>query len=323
MSPLDTAVNPAAGCLTVDDRATLATAHMQRGLALMTQPEDSAASVTALAHFDVALEIRRALPLAGADAAYALAASWMNRAEALLAIGSAANLALAVESLDAAVQLLEPFALDQECAADTRPETSISNSTSDARLRRRLSIALQNRALARGRARRDTWTMVPDLFRAIDLLAPIATDDDARLVATAWTNIGVAQLLEPTEDAWRGAMASAREALRVLGTSEQREVQTANIGLHARHLVCRAAARCLDAAGRRDVTEDVHAATDAVEDALVLVSMWEAKGVTAFRALAAELVEFGRRVYAGYQPHFVDEFEREHAAASGLLLGVR
>ena len=54
--------------------------------------------------------------------------------------------------------------------------------------------------------------------------------------------------------------------------------------------------------------DDVHEATDAVDDGLALVRRWEQRGVESFRAVAFELFRFGARVYARYQPQFLDEF---------------
>lgn len=280
----------------VERSAALATAHMQRGLALMEGRGKTASAPAALAHFNAALEIRRALPGSDPHAVYALAASWMNRAEALLALGDAASLTKAIESLDAAVEILETIPL-----------------TADPRFPRRLAIALQNRAFARGRLRRDMWTMIPDLFRALDLIGPAADADDLRLSAAIWVNVGVAQLHEPAEDAWRRAVTSARQALELVGAREESDERLAAVGLQARHLICRAAAQCLALTNTTAVTPDVHNATDAADEALILISLWEKRGVSAFRRLAADLYEFGRRVYSIYQPQFLDEFDSDHS----------
>jgi hypothetical protein len=58
--------------------------------------------------------------------------------------------------------------------------------------------------------------------------------------------------------------------------------------------------------------DDVHEATDAVDDGLALIRRWEQKGVAGFRMLAADLFRFGSRVYLIYQPQFLQEFLDEN-----------
>ena len=57
---------------------------------------------------------------------------------------------------------------------------------------------------------------------------------------------------------------------------------------------------------------NVHDATDLADEGLALVREWERRGVGRFRKLASDLFRFGARVYAHYQPHFLEEFLREH-----------
>ena len=54
--------------------------------------------------------------------------------------------------------------------------------------------------------------------------------------------------------------------------------------------------------------EDVHEATDAVDDGFALVRSWEQRGGPWFRGLAFDFFRFGARVYAHYQPQFLEEF---------------
>ena len=86
-------------------------------------------------------------------------------------------------------------------------------------------------------------------------------------------------------------------------------MQAAAAGLRARHVLCRLSAHRLtqadDGAG---MPEDVHEATDAVDEGLAVVRSWEQRGVDAFRGVAFDLFRFGARVYARYQPQFLDEF---------------
>ena len=60
------------------------------------------------------------------------------------------------------------------------------------------------------------------------------------------------------------------------------------------------------------MADDVHEATDLADEGLALVRPWESVGTTRFRALAYDLFRFGARVYALYQPHFLDEFIDEN-----------
>ena len=48
--------------------------------------------------------------------------------------------------------------------------------------------------------------------------------------------------------------------------------------------------------------------TDAVDDGLTLARRWEQAGVARFRDIAYDLFRFGARVYAVYQPQFLNEF---------------
>ena len=64
---------------------------------------------------------------------------------------------------------------------------------------------------------------------------------------------------------------------------------------------------------------DLHEATDAVDDGLRLVWDWERRGNGEFRALARDLLRFGARIYAAYQPQHLEEFLSEnvdHALSS-------
>jgi hypothetical protein len=91
------------------------------------------------------------------------------------------------------------------------------------------------------------------------------------------------------------------------------------VGLHARHVCCRAIARCLPphCAPLSVSIDDVHLATDAADDGLRLARLWEARGVTKFRAVANDLYQFGAGVYARYQPQFLREFIADYQRVSG------
>jgi hypothetical protein len=94
---------------------------------------------------------------------------------------------------------------------------------------------------------------------------------------------------------------------------EAADVLAAMAGLRARHILCRLCAnRLSQAGGAAEMPEDVHEATDAVDEGLALVRSWEQRGVDAFRPIAFDLFRFGARVYARYQPQFLDEFIAEN-----------
>ena len=85
------------------------------------------------------------------------------------------------------------------------------------------------------------------------------------------------------------------------------------VGLKARHVLCCVMARnqSLTVADTA-ISDDVHEATDIVDDGLALARRWEQKGVTQFRPIAFDLFRFGARVYAIFQPQFLTEFVREN-----------
>ena len=58
--------------------------------------------------------------------------------------------------------------------------------------------------------------------------------------------------------------------------------------------------------------DDVHDATDAVDDGLALVRVWEQREVIHLRPLAVDLFRFGAHIYARYQPQFLQEFIEEN-----------
>jgi hypothetical protein len=74
-------------------------------------------------------------------------------------------------------------------------------------------------------------------------------------------------------------------------------------------------ARHLEATEEADAVtpEDVHEATDAVDDGLALARRWEQRGVDGFREIADDLFRFGALVYGRYQPQFLGEFIADHS----------
>ena len=53
-------------------------------------------------------------------------------------------------------------------------------------------------------------------------------------------------------------------------------------------------------------------ASDIVDEGLTLVRLWEQRGITQLRPLAARLFRFGARLYRIRQPHFLPEYLLEN-----------
>jgi hypothetical protein len=90
---------------------------------------------------------------------------------------------------------------------------------------------------------------------------------------------------------------------------ERQDADSAEVGLMARHILCQTLSESLSSnITDRAIPDYVHEATDIVDDGLDLVRHWEQKGIARFRDLAYDLFRFGARVYARYQPQFLNEF---------------
>jgi hypothetical protein len=275
---------------------------VREGLEIMAKAGPEAAA-RALACFDRALDLRRQLPVETRPMLqYDLAGTWLNRAAALVSIGGADSVRAALCAYDTAIQLLCALPLD-----------------ADPRFPRRLAIAFQNRALARrGQGDEGVQLAREDFLQALVTLGLDLCDalaDRSSLLATVWVNLADIQANEPTEDAWRRAIASTNEARHLIGDTERKDVAAAEIGLMARHICCRAVAKCLARGndGIGAVPDDLHVATDAADEGLELARFWESHGLQRFRDLAEDLFRFGAQAYGMFQPHFVAEFISEQS----------
>jgi hypothetical protein len=281
-------------------RNAMASRWMKRGIALLN--ENTAASLAASLHwFEGAIELRRTLPLEENPwYRYVLAAGWMNRGDALTRLGSTENLAEAVCSYDQALVLLRTLDLE-----------------SNPLFRKRLALALMNRGIT-----------LQEQGTPVSLRAALASFDEAiavlrdpvalefpeyrPILASALTNRGNA-LIRLTPPAPALARESAEQALTLVADAEEQELLSAETGLKARHILCRAIASQLADGGGPIAPEDLVAAvTDAVDDAMKLARHWEARGERRFRDLAGELFRFGARVYRTHQSHFLTEFLLEN-----------
>lgn len=280
----------------IDTKASLS---MKRGIRLLSDAQHQEEVREALRCFDEALEMRRHLPLEAAPMLrYGLAACWLNRADALMRLGEATEISSALYAYDEALQLLRSLPLSD-----------------DPRFPRRLAIAHQNRGLALyARGSSGTPAAVEALTDAITVLehdcaALIA--DRKYLLAAAWMNLANARVSEGAAESVPLAHDAALRAMALVEDSEQRDADAAEVGIKARHVLCQTLAYRLSLA-TETMQDDVHEATDAVDEGLALIRHWESLTVTRFRSLAYDLFRFGARVYEKYQPQFLHEFVLEN-----------
>ncbi len=267
---------------------------MHEGMRLAQSGNDA----DALPYFDRALDLRLRLPTEVPVLAYGLAACWLNRAESLTRLGPAQH-AAALSAYYEGLALLRPLPL-----AD------------DPRFSRRLAIALQNRALLiSAQNPRPTVEVIASLVEAKTVLEQATAMDPPErnyLLAVVWMNLANVQASEITAASDQSAREAARQALALIKELEREAAGAAEVGLKARHVLCHIAARQLSAQKKTETPiEGIEEATDLADEGLALVRQWEQRGVNSFRPLAADLLRFGGRVYAHYQPHFLHEFLSE------------
>jgi hypothetical protein len=178
-------------------------------------------------------------------------------------------------------------------------------------------MAHHNRGLAlraQGRASADLAVAAfSDAIRVFegDLNAPIP--DKPYLLAVAWMNLAQTLLLDDTTEAADRARHAARRAMALVADDEARDVNAAEVGLKARHVCCQTlVTRLSSPTSDASIPNEVHEATDLVDEGLALAQRWEQGGVTRFRDLAHDLFQFGTLVYGRYQPQFLPEFVRDH-----------
>jgi tetratricopeptide (TPR) repeat protein len=272
---------------------------MKRGIRLLNEA-DTGAVREALSCFDQALELRRRLPIEKVPVLrYGLAACWLNRADALMRLGDPDQIVTSVQACDAALELLRDLPL-----AD------------DPRFPRRLAIAHHNRGLAlQALGRSAVPAALAALTDAIAVLEHHQTaliDDRQYLLAAVWMNLASVRASEDTVESDVLARSAALRVMALVAELEGQNVDAAEVGLKARHVLCQALARRLSPNGGT-IHDDVHEATDLVDDGLALVRRWEQKSTARFRGVACDLFRFGARVYKMHQPQFLSEFVRENA----------
>jgi len=272
---------------------------MKSGIRLLNEGSREGAA-EALGYFDRALSLRRRLPIDMVPVfRYGLAACLLNRADAFVRLGGDGNLEAALGAYDEATSLLRTLPLGD-----------------DPRFARRLAMAHQNRGIALQLRDATDLGAVAAFNEALNVLAaPEAASitDREYLRAAALVNLANAWAAMKAEGAAAFARQAALDAMTLVAESEATDTAAAEVGLKARHILCRAVAQNLSTASSgAHVPDGVHEATDAVDDGLRLVRLWEQNGIARFRPVAADLLVFGVFVYGTFQPHFVDEFVREN-----------
>ncbi len=197
---------------------------MQRGIALLAADTPEGLSVS-LACFDAAIGLRRRLFTPGDHgAAYLLAASWMNRGDALSRLGGEVRLAEAIRSYNEVLDVL------RDAPPDADPLYR----------RRRHAIAWMNRGLtlqAQGTGVAAV-AAVESLARAVAVTR--GWPEHALLLTGVLVNHAKALLIvQPPRAA--EARASAVHALENVAEIEMQSPPAAEIHLKAQILLCRAA----------------------------------------------------------------------------------
>jgi hypothetical protein len=276
---------------------------MKRGMAFLEEPRREAA-IDALHCFDEALEIRRRVPADHSPfQGYLLAACLLNRADALVRMNDVGPIATALVSYDEAIEVLRRIPLVENPLYP-----------------RRLALGLQNRGLAlQARGREGDAELAAGSFGdALNVLEQDSSqgiEDRPYLRAVVWLNLANLRAAQGADDAHAAARDAALQAVEAVAGIETSDINAAAAGLQARHILCRVCAQSLSQAGDEEMPDGVHEATDAVDDGLAIVRTWEQRGVPHFRPLAFDLFRFGARVYARYQPQFLDEFIADNTNA--------
>ena len=186
----------------------------------------------------------------------------------------------------------------------------------DPRYPRRLVIAHQNRGLAlQTQGDAGVGAAVMAFTNALGVLGSehaSAIPDRNHLEAVVCVNLASAHAARATDGSSAQAREAASRAISIVKEAEQQDEHAAEVGLKARHVLCHAMARHLSATSDgRTMTMSTRRLTSWTRG-----WVWSAGGSRraspAFRAIAYDLFRFGARVYAIYQPQFLDEFVRDN-----------
>lgn len=241
----------------------------------------------ALEKFDAAIAIRENLPWQQDPAiAWGLAASWLNRADALYHSSRTAD---SLPSLDRAIEVMDALPLAEHPAyVDRLLLAWINRGTRAGELG---EAELAGASFAHAGRLLETWRA--DTHDARRMLAAMFHGNRARL--------------RLAQDQTQAALADARAAIAALKGLPEAQADVARMAVTSRSVLCRALAKLLDIPGGIALSSDwIAEATDAAEEALALVKQ---HGLV--DALAADLVRYGAIIYRKCQPHFLAEFLRD------------
>lgn len=269
----------------------LANVYTNLGIALLGSNEELRQAIDC---FDRAISLRT--PLLDSEEPwilYGLCAGWMNRADAFTKLGGARNLTAAVSSYDTALVLLDelPLGLDPQFP-------------------RRVAIAWINRGHTLEKLL--SPKAAESFQKAIEVLTLHRCGDDQDiLMAGAHANMAnaLAALERPLANQ---VISSARLSLGLVSAIENINVHAAEIGLKARHALCRGIAIHLDSIADPSADNLVSEATDAVEHGIELARRFATTETHSLQQLACELFAFGCRVYQSCQPQFLAEYILDH-----------
>ena len=269
---------------------------MKRGIARLA--EIGGAS-EALARFEEALAIRRGLPLADSWSGYVLAASWMNRGEALVRLGGAENLTEAVRSYDEALLVLGNIDVQENPL-----------------YLRRLGIAWLNRGQTLLEAA-DFEEARGSLEKGLAVLDGLA--EEAEIKACGWLNLANVHLRwspPKPEAAWW----AAGKAGRLLAVVERECFSAGDCGMKARHVLCQAAGEALDASSdeRQGLLDEI---LDAVRSGMALAEYWASHGQPALEGPVVGLFRFGCMALAEYSPEQLVRFIEQQVSTDPIADG--
>jgi hypothetical protein len=232
------------------------------------------------------------------------ALAWQHEGNLRQRRGRPEDLRTAINSYDEAIAAL------RDLSEDGRPA-----------LRQLLGVTWLNRG--------STWVRIDEpaapaealrsLDQAIALLSSLARENAAAnqiALAAAWMNRAHVVLRYPSgTDGATQAREACAETIRLVAATEHEHPGAADLGMKARHILCRAIGTRLAATVPPAAAEQAElfaAATDAVDDGLALARHWQQQGAALPLPFVADLFRFGAQTYLSRQPHFLAEFVLEN-----------